>query len=237
MLPCAGDLRDPKSTSGSLLCAVGPHTWTTHVRSSFMDVQEANRSSHSGAESEIASIYSGSALQIFECVLETLSCETAKGNFERPKRDRVIPSHSHPCNCAFETIDNVPHNIPNNSHSTHLLIFQDNAAVIQGRSPNLRHVTRTHRVDLDWLFDRVNLDPSILIKNVRTNDCNSDHPMNQVMSAASLANPSLAHLLGKPQAMSQVMTQPEKVDQIWSQYASKVSRSGCALDGHLTWEF
>ena len=40
----------------------------------------------------------------------------------------------------------------------------------QGRSPNLRHVTRTHRVDWDWLFERVNLDRSILIKYVRKSD-------------------------------------------------------------------
>ena len=31
-------------------------------------------------------------------------------------------------------------------------------------------VTRTHSVDLDWLFGRVTLDHSILIKFVRTND-------------------------------------------------------------------
>ena len=35
---------------------------------------------------------------------------------------------------------------------------RDNAVVIRmintGRRPNLRVVTRTHRVDLDWLFER-----------------------------------------------------------------------------------
>ena len=37
--------------------------------------------------------------------------------------------------------------------------------------------------------------------------------------------------------MSQVMmTQPENVDQLWSQYASKVWNSGCALDVHFTSE-
>ena len=35
------------------------------------------------------------ALQFGECVLETLSSRSAKGNFERHKRDRVIPSRSH----------------------------------------------------------------------------------------------------------------------------------------------
>ena len=32
--------------------------------------------------------------------------------------------------------------------------------IISGRSPNTRHVSGTHRVDLDWLFERINLDNS-----------------------------------------------------------------------------
>ena len=43
-----------------------------------------------------------------------------------------------------------------------LYIFEDNEAVIwmiiKGRSPTMRHVSRTHRVALDWSFDRINLD-------------------------------------------------------------------------------
>ena len=54
-----------------------------------------------------------------------------------------------------------------------LYIFEDNEAVIKmiikGRSPTMRHVSRTHRVALDWLFDRINLDPKIQI-NVDTNN-------------------------------------------------------------------
>ena len=40
--------------------------------------------------------------------------------------------------------------------------------IIKGRSPTLRHVSRTHRVALDWLFDRINLDPKIQIKYIDT---------------------------------------------------------------------
>ena len=32
----------------------------------------------------------------------------------------------------------------------------------------MRHVSRTHRVALDWLFDRINLDPKIQIKYIGT---------------------------------------------------------------------
>ena len=53
-----------------------------------------------------------------------------------------------------------------------LKIFEDNEAVIKmiikGRSPTRRHVSRTHRVALDWLFDRINLDPKIQIKYIDT---------------------------------------------------------------------
>ena len=51
-------------------------------------------------------------------------------------------------------------------------IFEDDEAVIKmiikGRSPTMRHVSRTHRVALDWLCDRINLEPKIQIKYVDT---------------------------------------------------------------------
>ena len=52
------------------------------------------------------------------------------------------------------------------------MCFEDNEAVvkmiIKGMSPTMRHVSRTHRVALDWLFDRINLDPNIQIKYIDT---------------------------------------------------------------------
>ena len=40
--------------------------------------------------------------------------------------------------------------------------------IIKGRSPTMRDVSRTHRVALDWLFDRINLDAKIQIKYIDT---------------------------------------------------------------------
>ena len=40
--------------------------------------------------------------------------------------------------------------------------------IIKGRSPTMRHVSRTRRVALDWSFDRINLDPKIQIKCIDT---------------------------------------------------------------------
>ena len=53
-----------------------------------------------------------------------------------------------------------------------LYVFEDNEAVIKMiikvRSLTMRHVSRTHRVALDWLFDRINLYPKIQIKYIDT---------------------------------------------------------------------
>ena len=49
---------------------------------------------------------------------------------------------------------------------TKLYLFKDNSAiqmVNKGRITNLRHATRTHRVNADWLFERNNLDQSIRV--------------------------------------------------------------------------
>ena len=59
------------------------------------------------------------------------------------------------------------------SHQEYLLyVFEDNEAVIKmimkGRSHTMRHVSRIHRVALDWLCDRINLDPKIQIKYIDT---------------------------------------------------------------------
>ena len=40
--------------------------------------------------------------------------------------------------------------------------------IIKRRSPTIRHVSRNHRVALDWLFDRITLEPKIQIKYVDT---------------------------------------------------------------------
>ena len=66
----------------------------------------------------------------------------------------------------------VPSNVQFSHEGALLYVFEDNEAVIKmilkGRSPTMRHVSRTHRVALDWLFDRINLDSKIQIKYIDT---------------------------------------------------------------------
>ena len=68
---------------------------------------------------------------------------------------------------AMKDIDSVPSNVQSASREALLYVFEDNEAVIKmimkGTSPTMRHVSRTHRVALDWLFDRINFDTKIQI--------------------------------------------------------------------------
>ena len=73
---------------------------------------------------------------------------------------------------AMKDIDSVLSNVQSARQEALLYVFEDNEAVIKmiikGRNPTMRHVSRTHRVALDWLFDRINLDSKIQIKYIDT---------------------------------------------------------------------
>ena len=73
---------------------------------------------------------------------------------------------------VLNNIDCVPSHVHCSHQEALLYVFEDNEVVIKmiikGRSPTMRHVSRTHRVALGWLFDRYNLDPEIQIKYIDT---------------------------------------------------------------------
>ena len=74
----------------------------------------------------------------------------------------------------FGNMGYVPCTIPVSSGRGKCAIFEDNDAVIKacikGRSTAMRHVGRTHRVDLDWLWERIRTDPGVFIKYVGTKE-------------------------------------------------------------------
>ena len=78
------------------------------------------------------------------------------------KHTNVIPTN----------IDHIPSNTAHSGPSAMLYIFEDNEAeikmIIKGRIPTMRHFSRTHRVALDWMFDRINLGQMIQIKYIDT---------------------------------------------------------------------
>ena len=147
---------------------------------------------HSSTEAEIISLDTGlrmdgiPALDLWDLVKEVfhsspnqlnntkgqvqgnLSRDTAS-NKHTQNKTRVPTQHD---NFDLNNVDCVPFNEKFSRFHAMLYIFEDNEAVIkmiiQGRSPTMRHVSRTQRVALDWLFDRTNLDSKIQIKYVDT---------------------------------------------------------------------
>ena len=72
----------------------------------------------------------------------------------------------------LHNVDFIPSNVSSSHQEALSYVFEDNEAVIKmmkkERSPTMRHVSRTRRVTLDWLFHRINLDPKIQIKHIDT---------------------------------------------------------------------
>ena len=73
-------------------------------------------------------------------------------------------------NLDLANIDHVSSNVKHCGSRAVLYVFEDNEAVIKmimkGRSPTMRHVSRTHRVAPDWLFDWINLHPKLQFRYI-----------------------------------------------------------------------
>ena len=159
----AGDLEDSKSTSGGTLCIFGSHTF---VPISWMCKKQTSVS-HSSTESEIISLDTGLRLDVLPALELWDLIVSVFGNISRISDRTGQPvngkSKSHNKIDVMQDIDSVSSNVQSASQEALLYVFEDNEAVIKmimkGRSPTMRHVSRTHRVALDWLFDRSNLNP------------------------------------------------------------------------------
>ena len=132
----AGDLEDSKSTSGGVLCIFGSRIF---VPVGWM-CKKQTAVSHSSTESEIISLDAG--------LRATLHSKTKA---QKVKRRQKVGQLS--------DVDYVPTNTHSSQNVSQLYILEDHEAVfkmvIKGRSPTMRRVSRTHRVALDWLFDRI----------------------------------------------------------------------------------
>ena len=161
----AGDLEDSKSASGGTLCVLGSHTF---VPMGGMCKKQTSVS-HSSTESEIISLDAGlrlediSAFDFWDLIVSVLGNTTQ--NHDRTVRPVVStseicsPPHTihkrKQSRRVINDLDNVDF-IPSNVQSSHqealLYLFEDIEAVIKmiikGRSPTMRHVSRTHRVAL-----------------------------------------------------------------------------------------
>jgi len=165
----AGDLTDSKSTGGSFIYLVGTNTcvpiaWTCKKQGAV---------SHSSTEAEIISLDMGirmqgiPALNLWENILHVMN-NRQRDTFARPERKPTFNGMYDIC----MNVDYVPNTLPNPAGNATLVVLEDNDAVIKmlikGRTDKMRHVSRTHRIDLDWLFDVMRNDPGLRIKYINT---------------------------------------------------------------------
>ena len=157
------------------MCIFGSHTF---VPLSWM-CKKQTAVSHSSTESEIISLdielrLDGlPARELWDLIVSVFGnishISYGSGKPESDDHKRLKP---HKKIYVMKDIDSVLSNVQSARQGALLYVFEDNDAVIKmiikGRSPTMRHVSRTHRVALDWLFDRINLDPKIQIKYIDT---------------------------------------------------------------------
>ena len=134
---------------------------------------------HSSTESEITSLDTGLrlygllALELWDLIVSVLgNVSRVSDRSGQPEYDVHKSHNSHKKIDVMKDIDAVPSNVQSARQEALLYVFEDNEAVIKmiikGRSPTMRHVSRTHRVALDWLFDRINLDSKMQMKCIDT---------------------------------------------------------------------
>ena len=139
-------------------------------------------------------------------------------------------------NRDVDELSNVVHVVTNASSSrceAQLNIFEDNEAVIKmiikGRSLTMRHVSRTHRVALDWLFvDTKNQLADMLTKGDFTRD-EWNHPL-RLFNILTFSMFSCSHFLSifKPSTMSKRVQERKTEDEFvvsTSRSAGLVSRN------------
>ena len=129
--------------------------------------------SHSSTEAEVIALEASvrmegiPALQLWQRVLEVFDPMSGDQHASVTEQPNISTIHD-----LLSQVDYTPTTVPMSSGRAKLILFEDNEAVIKmtikGRSPNMRHVARTHRVDLDWLFERIQNDPGVYGKYVGT---------------------------------------------------------------------
>ena len=151
----AGDMQTAKSTSGCYLAMVGPNTFAPVTAS----CKKQTCVSHSSTESEIVAAEQGirceglQVLTFWELVTELLGTQPKVAETQKAQPSAL---ELNPYSESFNPGKYFAYTRKAKS-TTVLIIAEDNEAVIKiikkARSMALRHLPRTHRIDVQWLFE------------------------------------------------------------------------------------
>ena len=125
--------------------------------------------SHSSTESESISLDTGlrsdglPVLELWDLIVSVLGNVSRFSDGSGQRDNDVLKRHKSQKKIDVrEDINTVPSNVQFSRQEALLYVFEDNEAVItmtiKGRSPTMRHVSKSHRVAFVCLFDRINLD-------------------------------------------------------------------------------
>ena len=147
-----GQLTDSTSRSGGVLCIFESHTFVPNPSA----CKNQTPVSHSSTEAEIISLGARlrmegiPAMNLSDTIMDMVHPQA--GGDSKPVHRNQIPKHHE----SFEDIHDVLPNARSFSMNTSLYLF--NVVVMKqisnGRSPAMRLVSRTHRVDWDRLYDQ-----------------------------------------------------------------------------------
>ena len=213
------------------------HFWKSHIRSNKLDVQETNccfsqlnriwncLSGHGTETGWVA--FSGTVGSDCFCSLEMFLVEQIeRGNLWTVKTNLMTKSM-----LCMTLISNYEAVIK---------------MILKGRSPTMRHVSRTLRVAFDWLFDRINLGSKFQIKHIDAKNQLADiltkgisHVMNGTICWSCLTSIVLAPLFASQRWQNELNKNQEKNvsqpnDDLWWIWPQKRIRS-CLFQPHQTW--
>ena len=186
----AGDIIQAKSTSGLYLAIVGPNTFAPVTAS----CKKQTCVSHSSTESEIVAAEQGirceglQVLAFWELVTELLGSK-ADQKAEMQKQEKIAKPGALEINPYSERFDPGKYfaYTRKTKTSTVLVVAEDNEAVIKNvkkaRSMSLRHLPRTHRIDVNWFFESM-LQPTSThaLCQYQTTVCRSHDQVDQLPS-------------------------------------------------------
>ena len=160
--------------------------------------------SHSSTESGIISLDAGlrldwiPALDLWDLIVLVLGITTQ--NHDGTGQPGVGRDTSHEPSQQSRGMFNVLNNVDRVPQTSKFRIkklccmYEDNDAVLKmifkGRRPTMRHISRTHRVALDWLFDRIKVDPKIQIKYIDTKN-----QLDDILTKGNFTRDEWIHLL------------------------------------------
>ena len=131
--------------------------------------------SHSSTEAEIIGLDTMvrmegiPSLNLWSQIIDLFNGEVNVGRKANHASESAVRKYD---TLSLEYVDYVPPSLPELHHDTKMIFMQDNDAVlkmvVKSRAPMLKHVARTHRIDLDWLFERISTDPCVFGRYIHT---------------------------------------------------------------------